>query len=207
MTEQEAISILRSQFADELGFIERLNRGEGIDYTAVEQARAALDELATQWSDRAYVPKHAIAPLVDVYTRIVSCKPMYIDLDHELEHLASDFVMRIDQVFYRQPAGMTEEEAVALVYGHFRGLSGIALAFHHHESIPDFEWAAELKRALDTLAVAWRTRQNVPKAVAGPMMDAHAMISGHAGNYDQLQTQLEQIGGEVLERVRRCLRD
>lgn len=205
MTEQEAIATLEQHFVGTNGFVARLRRGEGLDYEGIEQVRTALDALEALWSNRAQVPRHATVALVDVRTAIIECKPEYPALANELDRLAFDLVRRIEQVFYSPSPGMTEEEAIALVYGHLRGLSGIALTFHHREPIHDLEWATDLLTALDTLAVAWSTREEAPKAVIGPMLDARAIIRGHAGNYRQWQEQLEQIGDEVAQRVRRCL--
>jgi hypothetical protein len=204
LTEQEAISTLQLHFVSAEGFVARLQRGEGIDHEGVEQVRAALDALAALWADRAEVPRHATVVLVDVETPIIECASQYPELTNELWQLASDLVTRIERIFYTYP-GMTEEEAVAIVYGHLRGISGIALTFHHREPIYDLEWATDLLTALDTLAVAWSAREEAPKAVIGPMLDARAVIRGHADNYPQWQSQLEQIGDEVAERVRRCL--
>src|SRR5258706_11505540 len=144
MTESEALSTLQEQLASRDGFLARLRRGEGLDYGAVEQVRAALDALTALWADRAYVPKYALMPLVDLYSPIAECKQLYPDLAPDLDRLAFELVRRTENVFYAQPAGMTEEEAVALVYGHLRGLSGIAFTFHHREPLSDLEWATDL---------------------------------------------------------------
>ncbi len=207
MTEPEALATLEEQLTGEAGFLARLRGGEGLDYGAVDAVRSALDTLATLWADRTHVPRHALRALVDVSTPILGCREQYPSLAHELVDLAMDLVQRIEDVIYRRPVRMTEEQAAAVIYGELSGKGeGIALRLHHRDTMRDLEWADDLLGALDLLAVAWSTRDEVPKAIVGPMLDARDLIRGHAGNYPQpLQGQLERIGDAVGEAVRRCL--
>jgi hypothetical protein len=137
VTEPEVLALLEEQFLDEAGFVAKLCRGDGLDREAVENVRAALDELADLWADRTHVPKRSPLPLVDLSTPILECRERYPELATELYDLAMDLVHRIERVVYTRLPRMTEDEAVAIVYGHLTGMYGVALQLHHpHNRYP-----------------------------------------------------------------------
>lgn len=204
MTEAEAVAIVREQLVTERGFIARLQRGEGIDHEAVRQVYGALEALAGYWADRACVPKDAVLPMVDVFTPIFACIPLYPDRKIEIQRLAIELVDRVESVFWGPNPSMTEEEAMALVYGHLNGLPSLAFDLHHRER-PKDDTLEQLHAALQTLERAWAGRACVPKTIVGPMLDVRELIAGHAGWWPEVQPRLVAIADDLKESVKRCL--
>jgi hypothetical protein len=205
MTEQEAIETIREQLVGEHGLIARLQRGDGIDREAVHLMYDALAQLERNWADRLMVPKYAVFPMVDIFSAIRGCTELYPGQEVELDDLAMEMVEHIERVFYnRDRDNMSEEEAMALVYGHLIGLPTLALALHHREK-PHYETLEELRAAIHTLAKAWAPRDQVPKFVIGYMLEVRDLIAGHAPLWPADQQRLDTIAVELKELVQRCL--
>ena len=208
MTEAEAIAILTEQFLSSAGFVARLQRGEGLDEHAVGLVRTALCAVSEIWSGRQLVPKNGVLSLVDVFTPIYQSAALNPDQAHEIERLAWDLLLEVEQPL--APEEMTEEDAIGVVYGHLAGIYGVSFVFHHHEPLTvlgaDDAWFHELQQALDTLARHWANRAEVPKIPVRWMLDIRSLFQGHAPAYPPVEaTKLRVWGDDLVERVRRCL--
>ena len=66
MTEAEAIAELREHLSPEHPFLQRPQRGEGVDEATLTLIREAMDALEVAWAGRAEIPKAAALPFVDL---------------------------------------------------------------------------------------------------------------------------------------------
>jgi hypothetical protein len=204
MTEEEAISVLVEAFTSSSGFVARLQSGSGLDLVAAQNTQQALRSLQVLWVNRDRIPKEVAWSLVDIFTPIYECAPLYPDQRHQIEQLAHSLVEDVERVFYTTSSHMTEEQAIGLVYGHLTGLPSLALRLHHRERLDD-EWASELQDAIDTLANSWSNRKLVPRIVVAPMLDVRELIRSHAHWYPEQQAKLEALADELVLHVKRCL--
>lgn len=205
MTEEEAIALLKQQFASEEGFIARLAQTGTIDNNGLEKTYDALDTLSTAWKGRVDMPKDVALSLVDVVTPIYSAAERYPSLENEILNLAVDINMRLDRLFYDRSDSMSELEAMAIVKAQLNGIPSVVLTLHQRAGL-NKSVLEELYAALDALQVAWSQREDVPRTIVGPMVDARNAIVNNSGWYPpELQTELKEIGNDLCERVKRCL--
>lgn len=205
MTETEAIAIVKKQFTGADGFVAQLRRGQGIDEAAVNLTKEALQTLKSAWADRQYVPKDAVLPLVDIMTAIRSSIDLQPELTNEILQIAMDMDIQVDEIFGRGNKQMSEEEAMAIVRSHLIGDSSFLLALHRFEGL-DQSSASEVQLALEALQHAWADRQNVPKAIVGPMLGApDAVLDGYSYYPLEMQQELDILSNNLRELIKRCL--
>lgn len=210
MTEAEAIAILGEQFPGQDGFLAKLERGEGLDREALARVRLALSSLKEAWADNTDVPKAALLPMVDIGSRIRSCIKHNPQLEDELVDLSMDLEHEVEHAVFGT-FSHTEEWATSVAFGCLSGMESLALTLHHRQAVSGGS-VDELQTALEVLAKAWKTRESVPRWLAGLMLSAGDLFRDHAGNYPKRlypgmldQTDLEAIGDDITARVRRCL--
>lgn len=202
MTESEAIRIVKDQLTSEHGFVARVRNGEGVDQAGLARFYSACDALATSWGAGTEVPKAGVLPMVGVGAALWEAAPQYKDASSEIHLLSSEVLTRCEQTVHG-PERMTEEEAMALVYGHATGLASLALNLHHRER-PNFETLEELSGALETLVHAWGPRERVPRRIAGAMLDIGGLVRGHAGWWPDIEQRLMASGAHLDELARKC---
>jgi hypothetical protein len=205
MVENEAVAVLQFQLTGGSGLVAKLQRGEGIDAEGVRRVYEALDSLEGIWRDSQCIPKSVVQPLVDVFTPIYESVAQNARVGTEVRRLASDLDDRITRLLWRPaPHSMSEEEAMALIYGHLSGLPSVALALHHRGPLTS-GWTDDLSEAIDTLAAAWRDRECVPKAIVLPMLSARSLIRLHAPAYPSQTKEIEAFADLFTNKVRVAL--
>lgn len=204
MTEIEAIGILVAQFNSSEGFLAKLQSGQWIDFAAIEAVREALSTLREAWARESEVPKSALLPLVDAHSAIQDSAHLYPGREAEISRLAGDISQQIEKIFPLRLPEMSEVEASALVYGHFRGSSSLALTLYMHEPL-EHEWIEQVLQALEVLAKAWEHREYVPKAIAGSMLQGGELVRGYEQFYPDLQLRWGDLADMITSKVKHCL--
>jgi hypothetical protein len=204
MTESEAITVVGEQFTGLDGFLRKLQSGRGFDYEAIKRVHEALNTLRDMWATALEVPKSGLLPLIDVHSSIQSCAPLYPGQEEEISRLAGDISQQIEDIFPLQLPELSEVEACALVYGHFRGLPSLSLALYMHAPVAD-EWIEQLLKALEVLAQAWEQREYVPKAIGGSMLEGGGMVRGYEPLYPDFESRWGALADRITSQVKRCL--
>lgn len=204
MTDAQATAVLQAQLVDGEGFLAVLARSGHLDNSGVQQTERALEELGRAWAGRYDVSKKIARYLVDVTGILHACAERYPDLSDELWTIADRFDQLMTRLFSTKQ--MSESEAAAIVYGHLNGLSSIANILHFHEPIVDTTWSDDLGTAIDTLALAWKGHDTVPKAIARPMLTVSDLVVGHAAAYPDKESELLSVAADLVGRVKKCFR-
>src|SRR5262249_8103249 len=204
MTEAEAIAVLREHLSPEHPFLQRLQRGEGVDEATLTLIRQAMDALEVAWEGRAEISKAAALPFVDLQWFLEQCAQVESGQQPRLRQLAVEIYERIDRLFLNGAPTMTSDLALALVYIHLTGPASLAEALQTHQPIPTGS-IDELSQALHVLSRDWNDRMTVPRVTVYRMLDARGLIAGHAAWYPQQEAELVQQAAEIAEQVKRCL--
>jgi hypothetical protein len=205
MREPEAIAVLREQLMGEDGFIGKLHHGRGIDNQLASKVISALETLEIAWMERSSLEKASLLPLLDIYGQMMNAAPLYPGQEDEIRDLAISLSDHVDRAVLGQQSTLTEEEAMAIVWSHMTSQESFLRSLHVR-NLPDREAVAQLKLGLQDLAKYWAVRNEVPRSIAGPMLSTHIDIEGWAGQNPDEYQEIERLGDEVTELVRRCLK-
>jgi hypothetical protein len=209
MTEAEAITIVKDQFAGASGFLARLRRGEGfddvgIDDAGVDQAREALRTLKEVWAPRSTVPKDAVLPLFDVGATIRSSIALQPEWGEVLRELSWKLTEEIADIFAAVEEPLSEETAIFIVETQLSGAFSFLLLLHDRGEL-NRGLVNLVKRALETLQRAWATRTSIPKEVVGPMLGApEAVLAEYEYYPPEVQGELESLSQDLREAIKRC---
>src|SRR5258707_12624809 len=205
MSEDEAMAILGEHLSPENPFLERIQRGLGVDESALTLIREAMDALDAAWKGRAEIPKAAALPFVDLQWQLEQWAQVESEQQPRLRQLAVEIYGRIDRMFLNGAPAMTYDTAIAMVHTHLNESESLSEALHYRKPIPTSSMD-ELSQALETLSVHWRDRVAVPRVTVYYMLDARGLIAGHAGWYPQQKAELERRAAEISEQVKQCLK-
>ncbi len=203
MTEAEAVELLKEQFIGEQGFVTHLLQNGHPDYNVLGMVREALDTLHDAWKDRTLIPKEGALSMVDVLSPLYNAAAENPALASEIEDIADDLSMRIDRIFYHRVGPMSEEEALAVVKAQLSGMHSMILTLHQRGGL--IKGAVnELQEALDVLQHSWLRRTEVPKSIAGSMLNVRHAIMSNAGWYPDQQAELKEIADDLCDRIKQC---
>src|SRR5260370_19199558 len=179
MSEDEAMAILGEHLSPENPFLERIQRGLGVDESALTLIREAMDALDAAWKGRAEIPKAAALPFVDLQWQLEQWAQVESEQQQRLLHLAIEIYGRIDPMFLNGAPAMTYDTAIAMAHTHLTESESLSEALHYRKPIPTSSMD-ELSQALETLSVHWRDSVAVARGIGYYKGGSQGLFTAHA---------------------------
>lgn len=204
-TLEEALACIRQHFMEPDGLLRKLEQGEGINETDVQELEAAFQVMRDTWQEKVLVPKEVVRLIVHVSNsmpRLEQCLQKFPPHKDAIVHLVSRITDWTEGVFsYSLPS---EEAALTMVGQHLFGTRpfniGLILGSINEDSL------GELLEALNMLGQVWETREQISKFAASTLVDAPWLFDRVRNLFTgERQQHFQQTREQVIESITRCL--
>ncbi len=194
---EDDYSIVRFHLSEPNGLIDQLEKGRPIDEKLINVLSNAIDSIKREWVKVSVVPKHVVQLFFPIFGRLEECIRRYPQREAELRRLYFLFAQWVDSLFAEEP--LSEEAAVAIVSQQISGLRPLALDLRLGQGIDEAPLDLFLT-ALDTLNVAWRSKEYVSKIAVGAMINANEVFSTlkSSCSYEE-QQKLKEIERKIAQ--------
>ena len=204
-TLEEALACVRRHFMEPDGLLGKVEQGEGINETAVQELEAAFQVMRDTWEEKTLVPKEAVRLILQVSNsipRLGQCMQRFPQQTDAIANLVSKVTDWSEHVF-SYPL-VNEEAALVMVGQHLFGTRPFNMELIMGDINEDS--LGELLEALDILGQVWESREQISKFAASTLVDAPWLFDRVVNHFPRGKLQrLHETRQQVMESITRCL--
>lgn len=204
-TLEEAFACVRRHFMEPDGLLGKIEQGESINETEVQQIAAAFEVMQDAWEEKTLVPKEAVRLILHVsnsLARLDQCMRRFPQQKDAIVSLVSKVTHWREHVF-SYPL-VNEEAALVMVGQHLLGTRPFNIELIMGDINEDS--LGELLEALDILGQVWESREQISKFAASTLVDAPWLFDRVVNHFPRGKLQrLHETREQVMDSITRCL--
>ncbi len=202
---ENALACFERHFMKPNGLLGKLEKGERIDETDVQELEVAFQVIRDTWEEKTLVPKEAVRLMVyagNTMPRLGQCIERFPQHKDAIVKLVSRITEWTEQVF-SYPL-INEENALTMVGQHLFGTQPFNMELIMGNINEDS--LGELLEALDMLRQVWETREQISKFAAWTLVEAPWLFDRVSNLFTgERQQRLQETREQVIESITRCL--